>query len=123
MKLAIKSGMVVITASVLVSACSHQQVAPEPVAMTPPVVDAPVPVPVMPAPKPYPDQVVQPAPMKPAPLPAPVVKPRPAPVVKPKPAPVVVQAPKPVYVPPVKAKGNYRGSIPIAQDLRQQYQQ
>lgn len=114
MKLSVKSGLLVVATSVVVSACSHQQVAPEPVVIAP--VEEPV---VMPAPEPYQEQIVQPAPMQPAPLP-PVVKPRPAP--KPKPRPVVV-APEPVYVPPVKAKGNYRGSIPISPDLRYQYQQ
>ncbi len=119
MKVNIQGIFLVVATSVVVSACSHQQVAPEPIVMapTPTVIEQPV---VMPAPKPY----VQPAPIRPAPLPVarpvPVVKPRPAPVVVHKPRPV---APKPVYMPPVKAKGNYRGSIPIASDLRQYYQQ
>ncbi|PIE00510.1 MAG: hypothetical protein CSA79_03400 [Thiothrix nivea] len=111
--------MAIIIASIMVSACSHQQVAqvsPEPIDVTPPVVQTPDPVAVIPAPEPYPDKIIQPAP-----LPAPVVKPQPAPVVKPKPAPVMPTS-RPVYVPPVKAKGNYRGAIPINQDLRQHYQ-
>lgn len=116
MKLSIKSSFVAITGSVVLSACSHQQVAPGPAAMAPEPVVEPA---VIPAPQPYPDKVIQPAPMKPVPLPPPVVKPKPAPVVKPRP---VMPAPKPVYVPQVKAKGAYRGSIPIASDLRQQYQ-
>lgn len=119
MKLSMKSSLVAIAGSVVLSACSHQQVAPEPVVMAPePVLEQPV---VIPAPQPYQDKIVQPAPMKPAPLPPRVVKPKPAPVVV-QPRPVVTQ-PKPVYVPQVKAKGTYRGSIPIASDLRQQYQQ
>jgi len=123
MKVNVQSILLVAATSFVVSACSQQQIAPEPITVIPapvPVVKHPV---VVPAPKPY----IQPAPVRPAPLPvarpAPVVKPRPAPVVvKPKPAPVWV-APKPIYVPPVKAKGHYRGAIPIASDLRQQYQQ
>ncbi len=124
MKINIQGIALVVTTSVVVSACSQQQIAPEPVvvAPVPTVIEEPV---VVPAPKPC----VQPAPVRPAPLPVakpvPVAKPRPAPVVKPKPAVVVPRpvAPEPIYVPPVKAKGNYRGSIPIASDLRQYYQQ
>ncbi|MEZ5536993.1 MAG: hypothetical protein R3F02_15395 [Thiolinea sp.] len=118
MKLKIQGVFVTVAAAVAVSACSHQQVAPEPMVMAPDpvVVEEPV---VIPAPQPYHDTVVKPAPMKPAPLP-PVVKPKPAPV---QPQPVMTAQPQPVYVPQVKAKGNYRGSIPISSDLRQQYQQ
>nr|CAA6824997.1 MAG: Unknown protein [uncultured Thiotrichaceae bacterium] len=113
MKPNIQGIILVAATSFVVSACSHQQVADEPIAVVPaPVVQQPQPV-VMPAPKPY----VRPAPLRPAPLP--VAKPV---IVKPMPAPVRI-APKPVYVPPVKAKGNYRGAIPIASDLRQHYQQ
>lgn len=117
-----KSGLVMAFAmsSSVLTACSHQQVAPViPAAVVnPPKVVQVKPMPVLPAPKPYRDVVVKPAPLKPAPMPRPVV--RPAPVVKP--MPVVVAQPF-IKVPPVKAKGTYRGAVPIDNTLRQQYQQ
>ncbi|CAA6816747.1 MAG: Unknown protein [uncultured Thiotrichaceae bacterium] len=123
MKVNVQGIFLTVTTSVVVTACSHQQVAPEPIVMapTPTVIEQPV---VQPAPKPY----VKPAPIRPAPLPVarpvPVVKPRPAPVIaRPAPVKVMPRPAQPIYVPPVKAKGHYRGSIPIASDLRQYYQQ
>ncbi len=89
--------------------CSQQQAAPV-------VETVPEPAPVVEyAPAPQPEPVV----VMPAPAPAPVV--RPAPVYRPKPVARPVVRP-PVKVPPVKAKGNYRGAIQIDRDLVQQYQ-
>ncbi|MEZ5449740.1 MAG: hypothetical protein R3E89_12435 [Thiolinea sp.] len=116
-----RMALVAVLASSVLSACSQQQAAQA-------VADVPEPIVVeeevrvvetIPAPQPYQDVVVQPAPLKPAPMPAPVI-------VQPRPAPVIVPPPKPmvhVPVPKVKAKGHYRGAVPIDERLRQQYQQ
>ena len=111
---------------VLLGGCSQQSV--EQVAVVPSVEVPPVQEP-MPAPQVYQDVVNVPEALEPAPMPAPVVaRPAPRPTVVARPAPVMprpvyVPPPKQIRVPPVKAKGNYRGAVPIDNVLRQQYQQ
>ncbi|MGB1008810.1 MAG: hypothetical protein ACPGVP_03755 [Thiolinea sp.] len=119
MKIKSQALLAVVLSSGFMSACSQQQAAPviPATVVNPPKVVKPVP-----PPKPYKDLVVKPAPLQPAPRPKPVI--RPAPVIKPMPAPVVVvPKPKIIKVPPVKAKGTYRGAVPIDNSLREQYQQ
>jgi len=74
------------------------------------------------SPKPYRDIVI-----KPAPLPTVVVSKtvvRPTPAVSPVPIPVVVvPTARVVSAPKVRAKGDYRGAVSVADSLRQQYQQ
>ncbi|WP_298608688.1 hypothetical protein [uncultured Thiothrix sp.] len=113
----------VIMTGLLASGCSQmsaQQVVEPPPAPTPDkvVLDcskcAPAPV-VTPRPVVKPRPIVRP---RPQPRPPVVVHPRP----QPQPRPPVVVVP-PVKVPPVKAKGNYRGKIQIDQGVMKQYQQ
>lgn len=85
----------------LAAGCSQQQAAPPVETVPEPIIEvpqAPEPMPVIEEPAP----VVQPAPIQ-----------RPRPHVRPRP---------PVKVPPVKAKGNYRGAVPIDRRAVQQYQ-
>lgn len=92
--------MAILIAGLAASGCSQQQAAPPVETVPEPVVETPVvpePMPVIEEPAP----IVQPA--------RPVQRPRP------------IQRP-PVKVPPVKAKGNYRGAVPIDRRAMQQYQ-
>lgn len=135
MKTPYQIALLVSTSLVVLSACSHQRVDPAPpvstVVQPPPAVVAkpkppvvirpPKAAKVMPPPKraqPYRDIVVAPQPLQP--VPKPVV--RPAPIIRPAPR-ATILPPAPVEVPPVKAKGTYRGAIAIDNTLRQQYQQ
>lgn len=117
MKIKSQALLAMAISSGFLSACSQQQAAP---VIPATVVAPPSVVNTIPAPKPYQDIVAKPAPLRPAPMPAPIVRP----VFVAKPAPVIIiPKPKPIRVPPVKAKGNYRGAVPIDERLRQQYQQ
>ncbi|HPY39076.1 MAG TPA: hypothetical protein PLM98_01055 [Thiolinea sp.] len=93
--------MAILIAGLAAAGCSQQQAAPPVETVPEPIVEAP------PAPEPMP--VIE--------EPAPVVQPAPMPVQRPRP----VQRP-PVKVPPVKAKGNYRGAVPIDRRAVRQYQ-
>ena len=115
----------VLSSNLLLSACSHQLAKP---AVTPPVAVIPVPVlpaviaqpivkpsnvvKVIPVPTPYRDIVV--APMQLQPVQKPFVPP--VPLIKP-------VATLPPIVPDVRAKGDYRGAVPVDGTLREQYQQ
>lgn len=109
----------VIMAGLLASGCSQmsaQQVVEPPPAPTPDKV-------VLDCSKCGPAPIVKPRPVvKPRPIVRPQPKPRPPMVVRPQPRPPVIVVP-PIKVPPVKAKGNYRGKIQIDQGVMQQYQQ
>lgn len=89
----------ILIAGLAATGCSQQQAAPPVETVPEPVVEVP--------------QVPEPMPV--IEEPAPVVQP--APVQRPRP----VHRP-PVKVPPVKAKGNYRGAVPIDRRTMQQYQ-
>lgn len=119
-----------LSSAFLLSACSHQHVKPvvPPVVVSqppklpvPPVVPPPVLVKppkiaeMIPAPAPYRDVVIAPVPLQPVRKP---VAP-PVPLIRPV---ATILPPAPV-VPKVKAKGVYRGAVPINGTLRQQYQQ
>lgn len=109
-----------VIASGLLSACSHQQVAtvvPEAVAVEVPKVAATIP-----AAQPYRHVVKSAVPIKPAPMPVTVAAPAVQPVVVPVP---VIPAAQPLAnaMPQVRAKGTYRGTVPVDTRLRYQYQQ
>ena len=92
--------MAILIAGLAAAGCSQQQAAPAVETVPEPIVEVPQ--------VPEPMQVIE----------------EPAPVVQPAP---VIQRPRPVHrppvkVPPVKAKGNYRGSVPIDRRAVQQYQ-
>ena len=113
----------------LLSACSHQHARsvtepaivgqtslPKPVVIPlPSVVKPPKVVEMTPAPAPYRDIVISPVPLKPVPKPVESTVPSVKPV-------ATILPPAPV-VPKVKAKGIYRGTVPVDSTLRQQYQQ
>lgn len=92
--------MAILIAGMAAAGCSQQQAAPPVETVPEPIVEAPQPEPV---------PVIE--------EPAPIVQPAPVPVQRPRP----VHRP-PVKVPPVKAKGNYRGAVPIDRRAMQQYQ-
>ncbi|HMT91860.1 hypothetical protein [uncultured Thiothrix sp.] len=95
--------MAILIAGIAAAGCSQQQAAPPVETVPEPIVEAPQPEPV---------PVIE--------EPAPIVQPAP-PVQRPRPVHRPVQRP-PVKVPPVKAKGNYRGAVPIDRRAMQQYQ-
>ncbi len=115
----------ILSSGFVLSACSHQHaksVAPPvvvdqlpapPVVKKPPVLKAPKVVKLIPAPAPYRDVVVAPVQLQPAPKPT----------VTPAPLPVATILPPALVVPKIKAKGAYRGAVPVDSTLRQQYQQ
>lgn len=92
--------MAILIAGLAAAGCSQQQAAP-------PVETVPEPVVEVPQPEPMP-VIEEPAPVV---QPVPVQRPRPRPVQRP-----------PVKVPPVKAKGTYRGAVQIDRGAMQQYQ-
>jgi hypothetical protein len=92
--------MAILIAGLAAAGCSQQQAAPPVETVPEPIVEVPQ------APEPMPI-IEEPAPVQPAPAP------RPRPPIRPRP---------PVKVPPVKAKGNYRGAVPIDRRAVQQYQ-
>lgn len=92
--------LAILIAGLTTAGCSQQQAAPPVETVPEPIIEAPQPVPV---------PVIE--------EPAPVVQPAPVPVQRPRP----IHRP-PVKVPPVKAKGNYRGAVPIDRRTMQQYQ-
>lgn len=95
--------MAILIAGLAAAGCSQQQAAPPVETVPEPVVEVPQPEPVPVIEEPAPPPVVQPVP-----------RPQPRPV-RPIPRP-------PVKVPPVKAKGTYRGAVQIDRGATQQYQ-
>lgn len=96
--------MAILIAGLAAGGCSQQQAAPPVETVPEPIVEVP-----------------QPEPMPVIEEPAPVVQPAPVQRPHPHPRPRPVQRPV-VKVPPVKAKGNYRGAVQIDRGAMQQYQ-